>query len=82
MMDIYVRAGQHDQVETIFSRGQLNIISCSVLIKSLGKADKADKADKATALLKSMLGESGVKPNVQTFNALMNAWAECSRPDA
>ena len=79
LMDIYVRAGKYDQIERIYKRSQLDVVSCNLLIKSLGNADMADKA---TALLKNMLAESRVNPDVYTFNRLINAWAESSQPDA
>ena len=48
MMDIYARAGKHDQVETMSEDLQLDSVKLTILIKSLGNADKADKA---TAIL-------------------------------
>ena len=77
-MDIYARAGKHDQVERMSQRLQLDSVQLSILIKSLGKADKADRA---TAILKGMLGgESRVKPDAHIFILLVNAWAKSSQP--
>ena len=66
MMDIYVCAGKHDQVETLSKRMQLNVVQLNILIKSLGKAGKPDRA---TAILKSALVESRVKPDVSLLSA-------------
>ena len=79
MMDVYARSGQHDQVETLSKFLELDAVQLTILIKSLGKADRADKA---TAILKSMLTDSHVDPQIEMFGTLMNAWAESSQPDA
>jgi pentatricopeptide repeat protein len=68
MMDLYVRAGKQDEAEAIFNKMDLDIVKCTILIKSFGKEDAADRA---SAVLKSMLRGSRVAPDVFTFNTLI-----------
>lgn len=79
-MDIYARAGQHDQIEAMSQHlQQLDSVQLSIQIKSLGKADKADQA---TKILQQALADTHFEPDTQVFTALLNAWAESSRMDA
>jgi pentatricopeptide repeat protein len=68
MMDLYVRAGKQDEAEAIFNKMDLDIVKCTILIKSFGKEDAADRA---AAVLKSMLRGSRVAPDVFIFNTLI-----------
>lgn len=76
MMEIYVCAGLDDEAEAFFNHGHLaSVASCNLLIKSL------EKADKATTALKKVLEEYRGKPDLASFDALINVWAESSQPD-
>jgi pentatricopeptide repeat protein len=81
MMNLYTHGGSHEKVEELFSKmNQKTVVAYNILIKSCGLQDKADKA---MALLHSMMERtSHIRPDLVTFNSVLNALADSSRTDA
>ena len=75
MMDIYACAGSHDRAEAIFDSMPPTTSSYNVLLKSLGNQGKPARA---TAILKDMLQSSHVKPDLISFNTVIDCWANDS----
>lgn len=70
-MDCYSRAGVFDHVKMIFEQLTPNVVANNILIKTYGKFDMAPRA---TALLKSMLHDPDIAPNIWSFNSTLSAW--------
>lgn len=75
MMDIYACAGSHERAQAIFDRMKPSTANYNVLLKSLGKQGKAAQA---SAILKDMLESPHVKPDIISFNTVIDCWAEDS----
>jgi pentatricopeptide repeat protein len=71
MMDIYARAGLHGEVESLLNRIQPNLVVYSILIKSYGRYDMAEEA---AAVLRRVLREAQIVPDIHLFNELINAY--------
>jgi pentatricopeptide repeat protein len=71
MMDIYARAGLHAEVESLLNRIRPNLIVYSILIKSYGRYDMADEA---AAVVRRLIREARIVPDIHLFNELINAY--------
>jgi pentatricopeptide repeat protein len=79
-MDIYARCKNLDKVESLFENtSNPDIVKYGVLIKAYAHAGRIDGA---TKVLRRMLQDSHVEPNVIIFNTLLDAWAGSSESDA
>lgn len=73
-------------LERLITMGVADTISFSTVIATYAKRGDAASADKAESLLQRMHdleleGNENVRPNVQTFNAVLNAWVQAGDPE-
>jgi pentatricopeptide repeat protein len=81
LMDIYGRSGHLPEAQALFQNmgPRITAVQYGSFMWALGKAQRPAKAEQ---VLKDMLQDERVVPDIAAFNILINAWAESSAPDA
>jgi pentatricopeptide repeat protein len=81
-MDVYAREGNVELAQAMFAKIESpNVLQYCLLIKAYGGHGQPEFGEQ---ILRTMLKEdSGVDPNIECFNILLNAWASnATIPDA
>jgi len=80
-VDVYARAGNLEEVESLLAEMDLDAVKYGILVRAYAKRDKADQA---TAILHQILNDpvNLASFDQQLFTAVIDAWSASSQRDA
>jgi hypothetical protein len=80
MLEMYARAGKHEEAWKFVERRSINAIKGNILIPLLSNAGKMERATQILQLL--LLDTKCSQVSLESFHSILHAYAQSSEPDA